>query len=703
MSKSSKTSSTGAMLELWRPPQRVGDPIGCLATTYTFTPGLFDEQCLARFLEIESEPNREDLAFLLERESRLGSVYAGVLVDHTQAGVEHSLRWDVLPVRIRAGKQHAKLSLLAWTRHVRIIVASSNLTEPGYRFNHEIAGTVDLTPEVANGEVLTEAVAFLRRLLLLVPGASDHPPEVRRAEAFLDQIERQVRGWKPIRRRGTIRQQLVCTLPAAGAGRAARSSLEEAIQACRGRGGSPNEAWVASPFFDVEDDTGRVTATLCKLMARGGERELCFCVPAIRDDKSAATAPRLAAPIALLRIPPTYHSIVTVEMLPELDDDKNRRPWHAKMLALLGDQYSALMIGSSNFTCAGMGVEPFRNAEANLLTIADRVDYGREIGQLEAVWPEMERVAHPESAEWLGAQPDDDEEERTKAPPLPAGFLSATYRAGDDRRIILRLDPAHLPEDWRVHACGQEERELLSASAWHERGRSLIVELAWAPVYPPDKLLVRWADQEAFLPLNVEDGRDLPPPAELEQMSADDMLWILAAADPSAAFRAWAKQQQPPDVFDADLDSATPIDLDPLRRFDLHATFLHRIRRRARILAQLRSNLQRPVWGRQALEWRLRGLIGVERLADRLVREIASADGAVDEALLTLADFLIVLRELDYQPSEGTLSKPEFERIFHSFLSELAEKLRQEIDGHRSRLSEDVVAFWERVLGRCRA
>ena len=86
------------MLDLWRSPEGAGDPVGCLATTYTFHPGLFDEQCLARFLEIESEPDREDLAFLLERETRLGGVYAGVLVDHTQAGVEHSLRWDVLPV-----------------------------------------------------------------------------------------------------------------------------------------------------------------------------------------------------------------------------------------------------------------------------------------------------------------------------------------------------------------------------------------------------------------------------------------------------------------------------------------------------------------------------------------------------------------------------------------------------------------------------
>src|SRR5437773_770025 len=136
MSKRKKSSSGGAMLDLWRPPQGAGDPVGCLATTYTFTPGLFDEQCLARFLEIESEPKREDLAFLLERESRLGSVYAGVLVDYTRAGVEHSLRWDVLPVRVPFAKQHAKLSLLAWTHCVRIIVASANLTDQGYRFNH---------------------------------------------------------------------------------------------------------------------------------------------------------------------------------------------------------------------------------------------------------------------------------------------------------------------------------------------------------------------------------------------------------------------------------------------------------------------------------------------------------------------------------------------------------------------------------------
>ena len=135
MTSRTKPENLGVLLEQWKPPHGAGDPIGCLATTYTFSPELFDEQCLARFLEIESEPNREDLAFLLERETRLGSVYAGVLVDHSQAGVAHSLRWDVLPIRLPAGIQHAKLNILAWSRCIRIIVSSANLTEAGYRYN----------------------------------------------------------------------------------------------------------------------------------------------------------------------------------------------------------------------------------------------------------------------------------------------------------------------------------------------------------------------------------------------------------------------------------------------------------------------------------------------------------------------------------------------------------------------------------------
>jgi len=702
MSERASNRVAGAMLELWRPPQGAGDPIGCLATTYTFAPGLFDEQCLARFLEIGSEPDREDLAFLLERENRLGGVYAGVLVDHTQAGVEHSLRWDVLSVRVGGAKQHAKVSLLAWTHHVRVIVVSANLTEPGYRFNQEVASAVDLRPGEADIAFLADVIRFLRDLLGFVSGAGSAVPGVDRARAFLGHVEELASRWKPARRVGTLRQQLVCTLPSAGPELAARSSLDEAVAACRRRGTAPSVAMVASPFFDDDGPMYAAAAALCKRMARGGKRMLWICVPASRDAEGNSP-PRLLAPRSLWRTPTDYQGRVSIAMLPERDEDGNVRPWHAKLLTFIGDSYSALMVGSSNFTSAGMGIGTHRNAEANLLSIVDQVQYGREEGALQALWPEMPLVDDPEAAEWLGVRPDTDEEEASKAPPLPAGFLPATYRAGERRRVVLQFEPAELPQEWRVHACGQDARQLINSSEWQARGCAAVVGLVWEPLQPPERLLVRWAELEAFLPLNVEDSRELPAPDKLERMTADDMLLILAAADPSAAVRAWARREHLDDSLDDDVDTAVPIDLDPLRRYDLRATFLHRVRHRARVLADLRANLERPVWGRQALEWRLRGLIGIASLADRLLREFKEGRVPAGEALLTLADFLILLSEVDYHPGDGSLPKKEFDAVFRGFLGELATRLERQVRDHPVPIATDLMEFWTRVVERCQS
>lgn len=688
------------MLDLWRPPQDAGEPIGCLATTYTFHPGLFDEQCLARFLGIESEPNREDLAFLLERESRLGSVYAGVLVDHSMAGVEHSLRWDVLPVRLRAGKQHAKLSLLAWARHVRIVVASANLSEPGYRTNYEVAGAVDLTPDSAALPLLDDAIEFLRALLSRVPGADVASPATQRAGAFLDRVVKHTSEWKSSSTRSSMHQTLVFTLPRGGGREAARSSLDEAIAGCRKRGGSPDEIWAASPFFDADPGARSVVTAMCKAMARGLTRKFYFCVPTLRETDPRA-APRLAAPKALLTTAQSFNAEVHVELLPDVDGDKNHRPWHAKMLALIGERYSALMIGSSNLTVAGMGVgEGPRNAEANLVTVVDRLDRSQEIDAIERVWPQMDEVRDPDEAEWLGEQPLLGED-ALLVPSVPEGFLSATYRAGDVRSIVLHLNPEQLPADWQILACARPAKSVLRMNAWRELGCPAVVELPWSDPQPPDKLEVRWDDQSAFMPLNVEDGRALPRPAQLEAMTADEMLGILAASDPSAAFRTWARRQHAVDGFDGDLDSATPVDLDPLRRYNLQDTFLHRIRNRARIFAQLRANLERPVWGSQALEWRLRGLVGIEPLAQLYLREFNDAGSKADEALLTLADFLIVLQGVDYRPVEGMLGKREFNETYRAFLRDLAARLRDQVAEMNVPVSDDMQEFWARVVERC--
>lgn len=698
MSPKRPDSIVGAMLELWRPPRGAGDPFGCLSSTYTFDPQLFDEECLARFLDIDSAPDREDLAYLLERETRLGSVYAGVLVDHSQAGVEHSLRWDVLPVRIRQGIQHAKLSLLVWARHIRLIVASANLTEPGYRTNQEVALAIDLSPEAANLDLLGEGLDFFQSLLQIVQGSPDLPA-IARAEDFLTLVVRQSRSWIPDRRRGTTHRHLVCTLPATRAGGPRRSSLDEAVDACRRRGPSPAEVRIASPFFDTSHEVDKATAALGKVMARGSQKEIVFCVPQIGDEEEGV--PRLAAPRTLLTTAKSFQASVTVQMLPLNDDQGNPRPWHAKMIALVGDSYSALMIGSTNFTCAGLGVATARNAEANLLTILGGGASASDLRGLESLWPEMEVVLVPEEAEWIGPQPDQDEEGTTDQPRLPEGFVSATYHAGADQRIVLQLDPKHLPGHWSIRSCGTNAEEIVSHEGWKRSGGPATVKVAWPAAIPPEKLLVQWEGKEAFLPLNIADPDALPPPPELHEMSADNLLLILASADPSGAFRALARRLKPEDSDDSSLDSAAPIDLDPLRRFDLRATFLHRVRRRARILAQVRANLERPLYSTQSLQWRLHGLLGVKVLAEKYLREFATRADNRGEALLTLADLLIVLTEVTYQSTAGAIGKSAFAASYRPFLREMAASLDLSVQNHSNGVSHDTLAFWASVVALC--
>ena len=95
-------------------------------------------------------------------------------------------------------------------------------------------------------------------------------------------------------------------------------------------------------------------------------------------------------------------------------------------------------------------------------------------------------------------------------------------------------------------------------------------------------------------------------------------------------------------------------------------------------------------------------MIGIKTLAERLVREIASNPSMADEALLTLADFLIVLREVDYRPREGCLPKPQFEKVFQPFLRELAGSMQREVAAKQAQVSAEVMEFWDRVLGQCR-
>ncbi len=122
----------GKLLDAWTAPVDAGDPVGCLATSFTFSADFFEQECLARYLSLESSPEEDGPAYLIEREEKLAQVScAAAIVDQHHCRGERSLRWDLLPARPAAGILHAKVTILHWSRLVRLIVASANLTEEG--------------------------------------------------------------------------------------------------------------------------------------------------------------------------------------------------------------------------------------------------------------------------------------------------------------------------------------------------------------------------------------------------------------------------------------------------------------------------------------------------------------------------------------------------------------------------------------------
>ena len=118
----SNKNSYAKLLDFWSPPEQAGDPIGCVATTFTFDSSFFENECLARFIGMESDPNVDGPVYLIELEEKLAGLQcASVIVDQHHCDGKRSLRWDLIPFRDSKSILHAKISLLCWSNCIRVI------------------------------------------------------------------------------------------------------------------------------------------------------------------------------------------------------------------------------------------------------------------------------------------------------------------------------------------------------------------------------------------------------------------------------------------------------------------------------------------------------------------------------------------------------------------------------------------------------
>ena len=610
-------------------------------------PDFFAQDCIARFLSLSTVASEGDrissIAAVLEEEDRLSEALVSVLADRSTPAEKRNLRWDLLPVDSGAGLLHAKVSVLMWQCHSRIILGSANLTPAGYRRQIEVALAIDLVEGCRIPRaVLDVLISELRSLVAIAPGPADTGPKSR-AGKTLDLLEQRAKATNlPERNIGALRLAMAPARPG-------HSPLDRLGEVWRGP--QPLKATVLSPFWDDATPAPAVTAIRRLLTGRPAHRRTLTAVAAIDPYTGAVQAPASLA------------ATPEVKLVVYSPPDDELRGVHAKVLLVESDEWVAAMIGSSNATEAGLGLHSARgHREINLWI-------GCAAGSPEAkALRALTGAGSPIPADGTWDAPPDEDEPRT--PVLPRAFLSCLLEPAAPVRVHLTFDAEHLPEDWAVRdPAGQH---LISSQAWRHNGGSPTITLVLPGVALPAYLIVEWreADSEiqATWTANVTDRAALPPPAELADLPVDVLLAALASTRPLPVALEHELRRR-----EGGATANTVIDLDPLRRFDASGLLLHRARYLSLALWRLQERLARPTTSFDALHWRLRGAFGPLAIADSLVKATASDGALPGEGQFLIAELALTIAAVDWSTVGPTLDPIAVKTIVTDVLAGLAQ------------------------------
>lgn len=656
-------NATKKLLDMWLPPEGAGDPIGCVATTFTFSAALFEEECLARFLGMESNAQEDGSIYLIEREEKLVNLTcAAVLADARHCRGKRSLRWDLLPIRVSGAAQHAKLSLLVWQKAVRLIVTSANLTDDGYRRNQETAGTVDFKPEGGSDPAHMRAITkFLRDMLKLTSG-----PSVGRVEKLLLKTDNLVRGWKAAS--GPIRTVPLLIGPG-------RDDLFTQFLSAWPDSSPPYEAHVLSPFFDVNGTENEPAKKLWATLRQRGKASVTYHVSAALAKDGERLA--LAAPQNLKSAAPSSRSDICQEFARVLEDRPSDsgpvfRPLHAKQLRFENDRQISLIQGSSNFTSKGCGLATKPNFEANLLYLVSQKEAVSDA--LAKAFLRGEPLDENEVALW---QPPSDETGDNSGPiALPALFKDATLRRDEDGgyRLELGFDPkAKPPSSWKLFP-DDGDGAFFGESDWVAQGSPERISIKWLNLQPPSGLEVSWqgSQERAWWPVNIINSDALPPPDELKNLTLDALISILTSALPlRESMRQWLRRS---DQQKEHLIGEPIPELDPHKRVDTSQFLLQRVRRTSWALRALRERIERPAATDETISWRLYGPVGAEAVLNAIERECRFSDPA--EKAFLIAELALELSRAEPRSAEGALSPKRVKANIREYLVSVAKRMK---------------------------
>jgi hypothetical protein len=712
-----KINSASTLSSFWCPPTElpsngVGEPVACVATTFEFDAGFFETELLPRFLGLKFDHSENETTFLVEREEKLRETDTAVLVDiHKVDPGQTTLRWDQIPIAVPGARaiQHAKIVLLAWERLIRLIVGSANLTPKGYRRNREVFAALDFwdDPESVPRAPLSDAIALLERMLFWsrVPAGTRQRAMDSLAEARA-RLAKWTKAPADFRPRQKPRLSFVATCPPSG-GIGANSTIDQVMAEWGPR--SLTEVAVCTPFVGEPSEGGdKVVERLASLRC---SRECIgwLILPRYPSGESDETVrvpfPRSFGEAWKKMFNSRGGGRVIALPLHVNGVDKVNRALHSKVLSLEDEARHLLMIGSSNFTPHGMGVDVF-NVEANLLFEDAGGEMWRGI-KMPVAWEDW---ISAEDVEWNeDYMPAEDTID--KACLLPKFFAWASYSqvSGILRVQLDRAQPQ--PSAWSVRLKGAEGDEL---KLFDGRTTDSGDELSFT--FPENQraaalscLLVDWTDSEgqmrqARLIVSITSKDDLARTELFKGFGVDAMIECLIRGQSLAEWQEW---QQDRKGFGPSINAT----LDSLRSIDTSEYMLYRVRLFGRALTGLCERLEKTALLPTAMRYRFfKDPLGPLAVAEALTTSLSPRTGSLvtltqEHRLFLLAELLLVLAHATsrLQKQCDTAVKKWLAPLTHEAVANLAQRISDLRHGIGPQLPVNMDTYIRQVLDQAAA
>jgi HKD family nuclease len=644
----SRTINTNRkILEAWEKPGNSGGCIGVITTSYNFDGNHFEENCLSAFLGLDTEIENDGDLFLYDLDMRLSEVTVMAFVDHAFTKGKRNLRWGLYPVVVPFGIQHAKVSILVWEKHVRVIIGSANITKDGHRINHEIFSQIDYSIDTGfDLKILDDVIIFIQQV------TKDYAKGLtNKINAQLNRLLNQAKKIAEKENNPDFEADFEGRfLPIWPNGQ----NLLEQIDQFWSSNRKASLIEIESPFFDQSQIKNTPYREIWKYMMERGDAHVAYRLDFEIDEKGKKII--IPAPEELFKSKPKRES-TRIDLNPLVKDQNQQiRPHHAKSYLYHHESKFLAVIGSSNFTRKGTGVSSQSNIEANIAFL-NKSATSKSHEQLVSLFPNDDFEIHEyDDYEKVYSDRNDPSELEGSALIYP-DFVKGLYyeRQDQDGFLKLMLSENHT-EFTLLDPSGV--KIVLRNSLPHEYICSL------SDTLPFPEYTITWGDQKRYsLQVLIEEPSCIPHSKDLLNLTVDEVLSVLRSNLPlqKAIMNIIRRRKEASD------QSSTGF-YNPLKEINNSGFILQRTRKSIWLIGSLKSYLESHCISLESFKYRINGPVGL-RSVIKLIQ--AGLEKTSEEWSFILVEMYRELKSIQFNSKTDLILINEMKLILNEEINSL--------------------------------